>query len=420
MLIGPIVVAALLAAVLQGAAAGPPAAEPSPLLASRAYTANEPGNGTEATALLAPGWAVVAPPLGGGPPTLAASGEACSAICRGKAGCSWFMFCSKEGGCSDGEVGTLAYQQCQLLAENCTAPGTAHNNATVTSGEPAPSLAPACRSALRAARAGACRPLLTAAPPPPQSRGTPLQAFRCGATWTLSLPFTQSSSGECGLRCFLGCAGLPCLLSVLQSARPAQAMPPPPLPPAAKASSAGTFRAPARCSPARARSSLSATRFSSAFCRSLLARRWSCTATVRRWGDGRRVAAWAPPRAGWRVRQILSWLAKGAPSPCQLVQARTAAAQRRWPSSKACRPTLKTRLCPRTSPRCSASTSRGRWGAAAPAAGIALLRNSTATATIIQLRASLAPLCTVLTRPCAPASHLPCSFLVSYTTAKCR
>lgn len=59
---------------------------------------------------------------------------ACSAACRDDDACSWFNFCSTQGGCMvDGRQ--LGYQQCLLQGANCTlVPAVLARNVSATSG----------------------------------------------------------------------------------------------------------------------------------------------------------------------------------------------------------------------------------------------------------------------------------------------
>ena len=89
------------------------------------------------TVLAAPSTAIGGPLLR---QLAAATIEACSEACRSEANCSWFSYCSNDGGCLDGSGsnGTLAFQQCRLLGAACALPPLGLTNSTevqVTSGE---------------------------------------------------------------------------------------------------------------------------------------------------------------------------------------------------------------------------------------------------------------------------------------------
>lgn len=105
------------------------ALQPQPIPASASYA----GDG----AVIVPNAAVVAPPLAGADATTAPTPDVCAARCRATRGCALFTHCPLQGGCSDGANGTVPFQQCNLLAEQCKLPQLARMNSTglVTSGE---------------------------------------------------------------------------------------------------------------------------------------------------------------------------------------------------------------------------------------------------------------------------------------------
>lgn len=120
------------------AAQPPPAAQPQPAQPGletqviRPDQAYVPAKGV----LAAPNTAVAGAPLNVS--QRAETIEACSELCRAAPDCGWFMYCSSMGGCLDGSGGTLPYQQCELLAEECSIPSLGLINSSevqVTSGE---------------------------------------------------------------------------------------------------------------------------------------------------------------------------------------------------------------------------------------------------------------------------------------------
>ncbi len=118
----------------------PPAAKPQPVQPGleqqviRPDQAYVPAKGV----LAAPNTAVAGAPLNVS--QRADTIEACSELCRAAPDCGWFVYCSSVGGCLDGSGGSLPYQQCELLAEECTIPSLGLTNSSevqVTSGEQA-------------------------------------------------------------------------------------------------------------------------------------------------------------------------------------------------------------------------------------------------------------------------------------------